>query len=85
MFRMTSKAGRRRFARELGLTVQFVFKNKQNETFGYYLSAGDSTFVEIFDRMGKFNHWGGDKRDIMNGTSINHLCFEIVGMPEFRA
>ena len=73
------------YCRQLGMTVKFVFKNKQDQIFGYYIACGDSTFVEIFDRMGKFNHWGGDKREIMNGSSINHFCFEIVGMEAFRA
>jgi len=72
------------YTEKLNLTVQFVFTNADKQTFGYYLACGDSTFIEIFDRTLKQKQWGGPLDPLRGGNQMNHLCFEITGLKEFR-
>jgi len=69
----------------LGFAVKFPFINAEGETFGYYLECGDSTFVEIFDRVLKYKQWGGTPYELRGGGSCDHFCFEITDLPAFKA
>lgn len=73
------------YTEQLGLTIQFIFRNKDDEIFGYYLACGDSTFIEIFDRVGKAKQWGGGDAPLRGGNQMNHLCFEVTGLRELKA
>ena len=72
------------YTEKLNLKIQFVFTNADQQTFGYYLACGDSTFIEIFDRVLKQKQWGGPLDPLRGGNQMNHLCFEITGLKEFR-
>ena len=69
---------------KLGLPIKFPFINKDGQTFGYYLACGDTTFIEIFDRVLKAKQWGGDE-PLTYGNRIGHFCFEITGLKEFKS
>jgi catechol 2,3-dioxygenase-like lactoylglutathione lyase family enzyme len=73
------------YADTLGLPVKIVFHNAAQQIFGYYFDCGDSTFIEIFDRVLKSQHWGGTPQDLTAGGRFNHLCLEVTGLPDVRA
>ena len=68
----------------LGFSVKFPFVNADDETFGYYLECGDSTFIEIFDRVLKQKQWGGELEVLRDGGRLNHFCFEVTGLHDLR-
>jgi catechol 2,3-dioxygenase-like lactoylglutathione lyase family enzyme len=68
---------------KLGLPIKFPFINKDGETFGYYLASGDTTFIEIFDRVLKAKQWGGDE-PLIYGNRLGHFCLEVTGLKEFK-
>jgi lactoylglutathione lyase len=72
------------YTRQLGLNVKFTFRNADGETFGHYLACGDTTFIEIFDRVLKQKQWGGPLTPLQGGNQMNHLCFEVTGLRELR-
>ena len=71
------------YTQQLGLSVQFIFHHDDGGTFGYYLSCGDTTFIEIFDRAGKAKQWG-DGGPLRAGNQINHFCFEVTGLKDLH-
>ncbi len=73
------------YSAKLGLPVKFIFKNKAGQIFGYYLDCGDSTFMEIFDRILKQKQWGGSLDPLAAGNRYSHLCMEVTGLKDFRA
>jgi catechol 2,3-dioxygenase-like lactoylglutathione lyase family enzyme len=75
------------YTRQIGFPVKFIFRNAQGQVFGYYLECGDTTFIEIFDRVLKHKQWGGDSAlaPIRIGDQINHFCFEVIDMPQHIA
>lgn len=74
------------YANKLGLVVQFPFKNADGEIFGYYIATGDSTFIEIFDRVLKQKQWGGELQEFgTDGSHYNHFCLEVTGLRNFKA
>ncbi|HEQ71363.1 MAG TPA: VOC family protein [Spirochaetia bacterium] len=73
------------YAEKLGLRYAFPMKNPEDKIFGIYLDAGNSTFIEIFDREGAQKMWGGEDTSITRGTSYRHLCFEVTGLNDYRA
>jgi catechol 2,3-dioxygenase-like lactoylglutathione lyase family enzyme len=73
------------YTRALGLAVQFIFKNDDGEVFGYYLAAGDSTFIEIFDRVLKVKQWGGPLAELAAGNRYSHFCLEVTALRDFKA
>jgi catechol 2,3-dioxygenase-like lactoylglutathione lyase family enzyme len=73
------------YSKKLGLPVKFIFKNKAGQIFGYYLDCGDSTFMEIFDRVLKQKQWGGGTEPLTPGNRYSHLCLEVTDLKEFRA
>ena len=74
------------YSKIIGLPVKFQFKNADGEIFGYYLDCGDSSFVEIFDRVLKHKQWGGELAEFAKAEShYNHFCMEVTGLREFKA
>ena len=74
------------YSKTIGLPVKFSFKNAGGEIFGHYLECGDSTFVEIFDRVLKHKQWGGELEELKkSGGHYNHFCMEVTGLPDFKA
>lgn len=69
----------------LGLAVKFIFKNAGGETFGYFIDCGDSTFIEIFDRVLKQKQWGGNLEPLNSGNRFAHFCLEVTGLRELTA
>ena len=71
----------------LGLRVKFALKHDDGTPFGYYFAAGNTTFVEIFDRAGAVKQWGGDDLRLQphHGTHYNHFCFEVTGIEDYCA
>ncbi len=77
---------RRFYMDALGLSLAHTFVNpSSSETFGFYFGAGNQTFVEVFDRKGAQEMWGGDDPRIDRGTGFRHLCFEVKGMDAARS
>jgi catechol 2,3-dioxygenase-like lactoylglutathione lyase family enzyme len=73
------------YSKNLGLPVKFSFTNKDGEVFGHYLDCGDSSFIEIFDRVLKIKQWGGKLEPLSYGTQQNHFCLEVTGLRDFKA
>ncbi len=72
----------------LGLTIKFSLKHDDGTAFGHYFAAGNTTFVEIFDRDGAAKQWGGDTSEKLKshvGSHYNHFCFEVTGLEEYCA
>jgi lactoylglutathione lyase len=70
----------------LGLTVKFGLQHDDGTTFGYYLSAGHTTFIEIFDHAGAARQWGGPSGQLgpNEGVHYHHFCLEVAGLEVFR-
>ena len=39
------------YTQKLGFEIKFNFRTPKGQLFGAYLATGDTTFVEIFDRV----------------------------------
>lgn len=73
------------YTEQLGLSVQFLFRHDDGGVFGYYLGAGDTTFIEIFDNAGRAKQWGGGKPQPMaKGNYMQHMCFEVTGLRDLK-
>ena len=68
----------------LGLTIKFTLDNNEGKPFGYYFECGNSTFIEVFDRSMASQQWGGNPEKSINGNKFQHLCFEVVGLTDFK-
>ncbi len=66
----------------LGLTVKFGLKHDDGTVFGYYMAAGHTTFVEIFDHAGAAKQWGGESGALKpnQNTFYNHFCLEVTDL-----
>src|SRR4051812_36947778 len=75
------------YTTQIGLPIKFTFRNADDEVFGHYLACGDSTFIEIFDRVLKHKQWGGQRElaPLTYGTQKDHFCFEVTGLRELKA
>ena len=69
----------------LGLTVKFSLNHDDGTPFGYYLAAGHTTFVEIFDHAGAAKQWGASAAPLRpnDNTFYNHFCLEVTGLEAF--
>jgi catechol 2,3-dioxygenase-like lactoylglutathione lyase family enzyme len=69
----------------LGLPIKFALKHDDGTEFGYYFSAGHTTFVENFDRAGAVKQWGGEALPLRThaGSHYNHFCLEVAGLETF--
>lgn len=74
------------YTEKLGFKKQFTFRHDDGGVFGHYLATGDSTFIEIFDRLGKHTQWGGERpvEPLKSGNQLNHLCFEVTDIAEVK-
>lgn len=70
---------------KLGLAVKFRFAAADQQIFGAYIAAGDTTFIEFFDQKLSAIQWGGDLAPLTSGNRYTHLCLEVTGLKEFRA
>ena len=73
------------YTQRLGFSIKFPFINQDEEIFGYYLECGDSTFIEIFDRVLRHKQWDCGLEELRDGGRLNHFCFEVTGLHDFRA
>jgi lactoylglutathione lyase len=73
------------YSKTLGLPVKFTFRNADGEVFGHYLECGDSTFIEIFDRVLKVKQWGGGLEALHQGNQYSHFALEVTGLRDFKA
>src|SRR5450432_465847 len=66
----------------LGLSVKFGLLHDDGTVFGYYLAAGHTTFIEIFDHSGAVKQWGGEDVPLKpnQNTFYNHFCLEVSGL-----
>jgi lactoylglutathione lyase len=64
-------------------SIEKCSKNKDGETFGYYLECGEMSFIEIFDQKLKCKQWGGVPVELKPGTQVNHLCLEVTDLKAF--
>jgi catechol 2,3-dioxygenase-like lactoylglutathione lyase family enzyme len=71
----------------LGLPVKFRFLAADGAVFGAYIAAGDSTFVEFFDRRLAALQWGkgAEPAPLTDGSRYGHFCLEVSGLADFRA
>ncbi len=67
----------------LGLKVAFTLDAPDGEPFGYYFACGETTFIELFDKERSGKIWGGSG-DIIRGTNISHLCFQVEDIHGYR-
>jgi lactoylglutathione lyase len=78
--------GMKKFYTEtLGLRFAFSMSDNEGKTFGIYLDAGHSSFIEIFDREGAQGMWGGNDTKIERGTGYRHLCLQLNGLDGYPA
>jgi len=75
---------RRFYGDTLGLRFAFPLNDGMGKTFGIYFDAGNSSFIEIFDRKGAQAMWGGSDARIERGTAFRHMCFEVTGLDALR-
>ena len=68
----------------LGLRVQFTMELPDGTTFGWYIACGGTTFIEIFDRVGKSKMWGGDVAAPQRGTIYTHFCLQVDDLKSYR-
>lgn len=62
----------RRFYEDvLGMTTRFNF-TREGRIFGFYLDAGNRTFIEVFENAGA---------EYSGKNQINHLCLEVTDLP----
>ncbi len=75
---------RRFYGDTLGLRFAFPLNDGGGKPFGFYFDAGNTTFIEIFDRKGAQAMWGGNDARTEPGTAFRHLCFEVTGLDQLR-
>jgi len=68
----------------LGMKVRFTLKNRAGVDFGYYFECGNSTFLELFDKVMANEEWGGTNDRLVHGTHFRHFCLEVIGLDDFR-
>lgn len=69
----------------LGLPIKFDFKLEDGTIFGYYFDLGESTFLEIFDKVGAAKQWGGSTEALKEniGTCYQHFCLQIENLEAY--
>ena len=58
----------------LGMKIAHKFINPKNETYGVFLYAGNSTFIEFFKSKNSFN----------NAERFRHFCLEVSNINEMK-
>ena len=69
----------------IGLEVKFTFKLDDGFIFGYYFDLGETTFLEIFDKVGSAKQWGGSTDTLKEntGTFYQHFCLQIENLEAY--
>ncbi len=73
---------------DLGLPVKFRFSAADGSIFGAYITLGDTTFVEFFDRHGAHLQWGDPTKPpapIVAGNRYDHFALEVSDLAATRA
>jgi catechol 2,3-dioxygenase-like lactoylglutathione lyase family enzyme len=65
------------YVKKLQLKIIHEFKNKKNQSYGYFLSANNNTFLEFFLTKKKINFL-----NIKN--QFRHICFEVQNIKKFK-
>lgn len=65
------------YVKKLELKIVHKFKNKDNEVYGYFLSANKNTFLEFFLTEKKINF---DNHQ----NCFRHICFEVKNIKRFK-
>jgi catechol 2,3-dioxygenase-like lactoylglutathione lyase family enzyme len=65
------------YVKKLQLKIVHKFKNKKNETYGFFLSANENTFVEFFLTKKKIN-------SLNKENHFRHICFEVNNIKKFK-
>ncbi|HEY3331040.1 MAG TPA: VOC family protein [Capsulimonadaceae bacterium] len=73
------------YSETLKLPVKITFKTSDDEIFGYYFDCGDSSFIEVFDRVLKHKQWGGSPENLVTGNQYAHFCFEVTALADLKA
>jgi len=73
------------YNRRIGLPLKYTFKNRENQVFGYSFACGDSTYLEIFDRVLKTKLWGGALVPLNPSSQVDHFSLEVGNLEEFKA
>ena len=66
----------------IGLPIKFDFKLSDGTIFGYYFDLGNTTFLEIFDKVGSAKMWGGSTGPLNENVGVyyQHFCLEVEGL-----
>jgi catechol 2,3-dioxygenase-like lactoylglutathione lyase family enzyme len=72
------------YTNKLGLKIAFTLDDDNGKPFGWYVSCGKMTFIEIFDQAGAVKQWGGKITQLQHGSKFKHLCFSVKGLEEYR-
>jgi catechol 2,3-dioxygenase-like lactoylglutathione lyase family enzyme len=76
------------YSKKLGLPIKFTFQNPEGEVFGHYFDAGDTSFVEIFDRKLMHKQWmAKDGKPLLEladpqTARPRHFCFEVTALAD---
>ena len=65
------------YIKKLKLRIIHEFKNNNNETYGYFLSASKNTFLEFFLTKKKINF-------LNKKNQFRHICFEVSNIKKFE-
>ena len=65
------------YIKKLKLKIIHEFKNNNNETYGYFLSAGKNTFLEFFLTKKRINF-------LNKKNQFRHICFEVSDIKKFE-
>ncbi len=65
------------YIKKLKLRIIHEFKNNNNETYGYFLSANKNTFLEFFLTKKKINF-------LNKKNQFRHICFEVSNIKKFE-
>jgi catechol 2,3-dioxygenase-like lactoylglutathione lyase family enzyme len=65
------------YVKKLQLKIIHEFKNKKNQSYGYFLSANNNTFLEFFLTKKKINF-------LNTKNQFRHICFEVQNIKKFK-
>jgi catechol 2,3-dioxygenase-like lactoylglutathione lyase family enzyme len=65
------------YIKKLKLRIIHEFKNNNNETYGYFLSASKNTFLEFFLTKKRINF-------LNKKNQFRHICFEVSDIKKFK-
>ncbi|MEM9158124.1 MAG: VOC family protein [Verrucomicrobiota bacterium] len=71
---------------KLGLPQKFAMNLDNGTPFGWYFELGETTFIEIFDKAGAAQMWGGSMDPLENGEGARyqHFCIQVKDIEDMR-